>query len=207
MSTKEKHEGLSLARLIMVLGSISPLFILWAIRGTCQVQNAPCQTLSTTGQIPKESCLVPNIYFVSVCCAFIVLPNAFLLLRRWTAHKHKDAREIVVGKAEDHRDHLLVYLFAMLLPFYASNLTNWREFSATVVAVCFIVFLFWSCNLHYMNLLFAIMGYRIFTIYPPNDGNPLSGRESVVLITRRATIFSGERIHPYRLSNTVYWED
>ena len=202
MGTKQKHEGLSLARLIMVLGSISPLFILWAIRGTCQVP-APCQA----GQMQKESCLVPNLYFVIVCCAFIVLPNVFLLLRRWTARTQKDARDIIVGKAEDHRDHLLVYLFAMLLPFYATNLTNWREFSATVVAVCFIVFLFWSCNLHYMNLLFAIMGYRIFTIYPPDDGNPLSGRESVVLITRRATMFSGERIHPYRLSNTVYWED
>jgi hypothetical protein len=207
VSAMQRREGLSLARLIMVLGSISPLFILWAIRGTCQVSNAPCQVMNTSGQMPKESCLVPNLYFVIVCCALIVLPNVFLLGRRWTARKHKDAREIVVGKAEDHRDHLLVYLFAMLLPFYATNLTNWREFSATVVAVCFIVFLFWSCNLHYMNLLFAIMGYRIFTIYPPDDGNSLSGRESVVLITRRATVFQGERILSHRLSNTVYWED
>ena len=207
MSAVQKREGLSFARLIMVLGSISPLFILWAIRGTCQVPSTPCPAPNPGGQMPRESCLVPNAYFLIVCCAFILLPNAFLLFRRWTAHKHKDAREIVVGKAEDHRDHLLVYLFAMLLPFYASNLTNWREFSATGVAVCFIVFLFWSCNLHYMNLLFALMGYRIFTIYPPDDGNPLSGRESVVLITRRATIFSGGRIRPYRLSNTVYWED
>jgi hypothetical protein len=75
-----------------------------------------------------------------------------------------------------------------------------------MIAVCFIVFLFWNNNLHYMNILFAVFGYRIFTIYPPNDGNPLSGRESVVLITRRCTLFQGERIVPYRLSNSVYWE-
>jgi hypothetical protein len=71
---------------------------------------------------------------------------------------------------------------------------------------CFIVFLFWNCNLHYMNVLFAVFGYRIFTINPPDDRNPLSGRESVVLITRRTTIFPGDRITPYRLSNSVYWE-
>jgi hypothetical protein len=133
VSNTQRHEGLSLARLIMVLGSISPLFILWAIRGTCQVPTAPCPSLSATVQMQKESCLVPNIYFVSVCCAFIVLPNAFLLLRRWTAHKHRDAREIVVGKAEDHRDHLLVYLFAMLLPFYASNLATRSSWSSCVI--------------------------------------------------------------------------
>jgi hypothetical protein len=199
MSTVQRHEGLGALRLIMVLASISPLFLLWAVRGTCQDSNIPCQ-------VPKQVCLVPNQFFIAMCTLFIVLPNLLLLWRRRTARKHQDTREIVVGKAEDHRDHLLVYLFAMLLPFYATNLTSWREFSATLLAVCFIVFLFWNCNLHYMNVLFAVFGYRIFTINPPDDGNPLSGRESVVLITRRTTIFPGDRITPYRLSNSVYWE-
>jgi hypothetical protein len=199
MSVARRYEGLGLLRLIMVLASISPLFVLWAVRGTCQVSSTSCQ-------VPKETCLIPNIYFLAVCVTLILLQNFFLLLRLWRARKDNDTREITVGKAEDHRDHLLVYLFAMLLPFYASNLANWREFSATLLAVCFIVFLFWNCNLHYMNILFAVFGYRIFTIYPPDDSNPLSGRESFVLITRRSTIFQGERILPYRLSNSVYWE-
>jgi hypothetical protein len=32
------------------------------------------------------------------------------------------------------------------------------------------VFLFWHLNLHYMNLLFAALGFRVFTVYPPADG-------------------------------------
>jgi hypothetical protein len=206
MSVARKREGLGFLRFIMVLASISPLFVLWAIRGTCQPPSAPCQLSGVLSQAPKETCLLPNNYFLIVCGIFIVMPNLLLLWRLRIAKKHSDIREIIVGRAEDHRDHLLVYLFAMLLPFYATNLTSWREFSATLLAVCFIVFLFWNCNLHYMNILFAVFGYRIFTICPPDDGNPLSGRESVVLITRRATIFQGERILPYRLSNSVYWE-
>jgi hypothetical protein len=185
VTAAQKQEGLKSARLIMVLSSISPLFILWAVRG---------------------SKLIPNRYFVAACCVMVILPNSFLFLKLWTAKRHKDRREIIVGKAEDHRDHLLVYLFAMLLPFYTTSLADWREFSATLVAVCFIVFLFWNLNLHYMNVLFAVLGYRVFTIYPPQDDNPLSGKESLVLITRRATIFMGQRIIPYRLSNSVYWE-
>lgn len=206
MSVARKREGLGFLRFIMVLASIAPLFVLWAIRGTCQLSSGPCQLSSVPNQAPKETCLLPNNYFLIACGILIVVPNLLIIWRLRTAEKRSDTREIIVGRAEDHRDHLLVYLFAMLLPFYATNLTSWREFSATLLAVCFIVFLFWNCNLHYMNILFAVFGYRIFTVYPPDDGNPLSGRESVVLITRRATVFKDQKVVPYRLSNSVYWE-
>lgn len=185
MNATRNYEGLKSARLIMVLSSISPLFVLWAVRGNS---------------------LVPNLWFIAACGVMIIVPNGFLLFRLWIAEKHNDTRELVVGRAEDHRDHLLVYLFAMLLPFYGTNLNSWREFSATLIAVCFIVFLFWNLNLHYMNVVFAVLGYRIFTIYPPEGGSPLSGGESFVLITRRAAIAANQHIIPYRLSDTVLWE-
>lgn len=115
-------------------------------------------------------------------------------------------RELVVGSAEDHRDHLLVYLFAMLLPFYPIDTGTWRDFAALLSALSFVVFLFWHLNLHYMNLIFAIGGYHVFTISPPEDGNPLSGRMTQVLITPRVSLVSGEHIVAYRLSDTVYFE-
>ncbi|MDQ7088938.1 MAG: hypothetical protein Q9Q13_14260 [Acidobacteriota bacterium] len=37
-----------------------------------------------------------------------------------------------MATAEDHRDHILVYLFAMLLPFYSEDLATWRDLGATV---------------------------------------------------------------------------
>jgi len=57
-----------------------------------------------------------------------------------------------------------------------------------------------------MNVFFAMFGYRGFTIYPPRDDNPHTGKFSQVLITRRVGLLSGERIIAYRLSDTVYWE-
>lgn len=169
----------------MVLSSISPLFILWAIRGIS---------------------LVPDYWFLAFCGVMVVGPNAFLLLRIRTARTQSDKRELTIGTSDDHRDHILVYLFAMLLPFYSEDLGTWRDLSATVAALAFIVFLFWHLNLHYMNLIFAMRGLRVFTVYPPRDGNPLSGRTRFAVITRRVSLAPGDRLIAYRLSDTVYLE-
>jgi hypothetical protein len=178
-------EGLKAARFLMVLSSISPLFFLWAIRGNK---------------------LVPDCYLLPFCAAMMVFPNLFLWLRVRTAITLQDRKELEIGSAEDHRDHILVYLFAMLLPLYPIDSGTWREFAALVSALAFIVFLFWHLNLHYMNLLFAIFGYRVFTISTPKDNNPLSGRITWALLTPRVSLVPGERLIAYRLSDTVYFE-
>lgn len=185
VTSAPRSEGLKSARLLMVLSSISPLFILWAIRG---------------------SSLFCDRYFLSVCAFLVIVPNLFLWLRITTAKKLRETTEIVVGTADDHRDHLLVYLFAMLLPFYVVDLGKPRDFAAHVAALLFIIFLLWHLNLHYMNIVFAIFGYRVFTINPVADNNPLSGKTSFVLITRRAVIAPKEELTVYRISDTVFLE-
>lgn len=179
------QEGLRAARLLMVLSSISPLFILWAIRGNS---------------------LIPDGYFIAFCGLMVVVPNAFLWLRITTAKKQRDKRELTVGRADDHRSHILSYLFAMLLPFYSADLGSWRHLGASFAALAFIVFLFWHLNLHYMNLLFAARGYRVFTVHPLVDGSALTGKSTFVMITRRIRLASGDQLTAYRLSNTVYLE-
>ena len=94
----------------------------------------------------------------------------------------------------------------MLLPFYFADLATWRSFSATLIALAFIIFLFWHLNLHYMNIIFAIFGYRVFTVYPLEENNPFSGKIAFVVITKRANLSKGERLIVYRISNTVYLE-
>ena len=127
-------EGLRFLRFVMVLSSISPLFVLWAIRGTE---------------------LIPDLYFIAGCVALSVVPTLVLLVREAIARKQNDTRLLVVGRVEDNRGHVLVYLFAILLPFYRQDIDTWREFSALLAALLFIVFLFWHLNFHYMNILFA----------------------------------------------------
>jgi hypothetical protein len=184
-SSVQANQGLKAARLLMVLSSVSPLFLLWAIRGNS---------------------LISDWWFISGCALMFVVPNGFLLLRIRTAKRMQERRELSIGSAEDHRDHLLVYLFAMLLPFYSVNISTWREVIAALAAVAFVVFLFWHLNLHYMNLFFAIRGYRVFTLFPSTEANPVSGKDTYVLLTKRVSVEGADRITAYRLSDTVYLE-
>jgi hypothetical protein len=178
-------EGLAVARLLMVLSSTSPLFILLAIRGNN---------------------FVPDRYLLPFAAAMVLLPTFFLWLRIRTAVNSDDKKILTIGEAEDHRDHLLVYLFSMLIPFYPIEIATWRDLIALSTALCFIIFLFWHLNLHYMNLLFALAGFRIFTVIPPANQSSASGRHSFVLITRRTALSESEELTAYRLSDTVYVE-
>ncbi len=178
-------EGLKLARLIMVLSSMSPLFFLWSIRGTN---------------------LIPDLYFVTGCLVMAIFPTGFLLLRELIAKRQNDTRLLVVGRTEDHRGHVLVYLFAILLPFYRQNVDAWRDFFALLAALVFIVFLFWHLNYHYMNIVFALRGYRVLNVLSPDGSSAQPSMVNFALITRRSNVQPDEKLVAYRLSNTVYLE-
>jgi hypothetical protein len=183
MTSNHPSEGLKVVRSMMVLSSLSPLFFLWAVRGL--------------------SCLEDRWLWLA-CALLIIGPNFVLLWRIRAAKLRNDVRMLTIGEAEDHRGDLLVYLFAMLIPLYDVNLSSPRDASAALVALLFIVFLFWHLHLHYMNVLFAVRSYRVFTITPAKTD--LATREPFVLLTKRVTLQAGEKVQAYRLSNTVFFE-
>lgn len=179
----KNQEGLKLLRFILVLSSFSPLFILWAVRGVA---------------------FLPDKYFVPVCLFLAIFPTIVLFVRIRIAKKHQDTIRLTIGTTEDHRRHVLVYLFAMLLPFYMQEVDSWRELSALILALVFILFLFWHLNLHYINILFSIRGYRVFKVYPPKTENPYANSDSYILITRFESLQSEQELIGIRLSNSVY---
>ena len=177
-------EAFQFMRLVMVLSSMAPLFLLWAVRG---------------------SSLIPNYYFIPGCLLIATVPTLLLLLRIRIAKSTNDCQVKSVYRADDHKDHILVYLFATLLPFYTADLQSYREFGATVLALAFILFLFWHLNMHYMNLLFALQGYRVFTVTPDSQ-DMHSGKAAFVILAKRTALVEGQKIETYRLSDTVFIE-
>ena len=172
-------------RFLLVLSSLAPLFLLWAIKGVR---------------------LIPDYYFISVSLALAILPTLVLFLREWLSRKQRHLKTLTIGKSEDQRNHILVYLFAILLPFYRQDIGSWRELIAVIVALLFIVFLFWYLNLHYMNILFAARRYHIFAVYPSEQDTSYARRRGYVLITRRSNLTVGESIVAFRLANDLYME-
>ena len=177
------NRGLPTARLLMVV-SLAPLFLLWAIRG------AP----------PISDC-----YWTTTCLALAVIPNLALLWRWRAAKNSNDHRILVVATSRDQSEHLLVYLFAMSLPLYSVNLGNERELLAVAAAFVFIVFLFWHMNLHYMNIAFAVLGFRVYTVEMAGRlGAP--GNSVILLSKRTAPPPAGASIDGLRISDTVFVE-
>ncbi len=178
-------EGLPVARLLMVLSSLAPLFILWAIRGNK---------------------IIPDTYFIGICMLMAIIPTTVLFWRIYVATKDREIRELPIGEFEDNRGHVFLYLFTILLPFYSEESASYRDLAAMIVALAFIVFIFWRFNLYYMNIIFAVLKYQIFMVSLPRDYNIHSGKENIILITHHRYLRANDRLHVYRLSNTVYLE-
>ena len=178
-------EQLRVLRLCMVMVSFAPLFLLVAIRGNN---------------------VAADKWMWLICSLLIVIPSAFLVWRMLLVWRSDTSDEIVVGEAEDSRSHVLGYLFATMLPFYRSSIDQWRDLIALAVALSFILLLFWCLRWHYVNWLLLVLGYRVYTVTPPDDPGRLGRRTPLVVITRRARPLAGDRFRAKRVSDTVYWE-
>lgn len=169
---------MDLIRFLLVLGCLSPLFILWAIRGI--------------GVISFE------IYF-PLFMLLATMPSAYLAFRVWQAMRMNDRKRIVVHSVTDNREHLLIYIFAMLIPLYDANVTTTNDLFAVICALLFVIFIFGHMHLYYMNFWFAFFGYRVLTV----KADPSKGDFSIqhVLITRRDHLPENLEITPLRITD------
>ena len=169
----------------MVLSSIAPLFILWGIRGID---------------------LLPWWCVALAAFSLAILPTVGLIAREAIAVRDGDTAVLAIGAAEDRRGDIIAYLLALLLPFYRDAIDSWREFGAMAAALVVIVVLFYRLSYHYINLLFAIRGYRVFMVHPPLGDSDYGSVQSFTLITQRGGLRPNDKILAYRLSDTVYIE-
>lgn len=182
---RRSREYLRVYRCLMVLSSIAPLFVLWGISG---IDLFPWWCVA----IPAFS--------------LAVLPTIGLFAREKIAVRDGDTAVLTIGTSEDRRGDIIAYLLALLLPFYREAIDSWPEFVAMAVALIVIVFLFYRLNFHYINLVFAIRGYRVFMVHPPPGDSDYGSVQSVTLITQRGGLRPNDKIVAYRISDTVYIE-
>lgn len=95
----------------------------------------------------------------------------------------------------------------MLIPLFDANLGGIRDTVAVAFALLFVMFLFWHMRLHYMNLIFAICGYKIFTVEAKigtTDADRKQARlANFVVISRRHDLPEGAPLTGYRLGGNV----
>lgn len=176
-------DSLGVVRMLLVWSSLSPVFLLWAMRGTSAI---------------------PDKYFVPACLVMFSAPSALLVAFWKIARKSQNVRTIDVANCENPKDHLLTYLFTMLIPLYQTSLGGARDFAAAATALLLVMFLFWHLRIHYMNFSFALFGYRIFTVETqPKSSAGGAHAATYAIISRRTVIPTGKPLTGYRLGGRV----
>lgn len=172
------EEGLPFVKFMMLLSSMAPLFLLIGIRGM--------------DKIISDKHLWIAVSFL------LVIP--FLILK-WRIHrtiKSNDTYMLDISETKNNKEYLFTYLFTVLLPLYSITIENNREFIAITFAICFIIFVLWNMNLHFVNIFFAFQGYHVYTIETFN---------SAILLTTRTSIPKDiKELKVHRLSNSVFIE-
>lgn len=173
---------MSAVRFLLIWSSLSPVFLLWALRGTAAV---------------------PDKIFVPICLALFLVPSVVLWLL-WRRNVHiENTRTIEIRSAQDPKDHLLTYLFAMLLPLWQAGLGTPRDLYASFAALLLIIFVFWHMGLHYMNVLFAVRGYRVYTVQAGAEGDNQKLLTYAVISKRSHIPVGGAVLTGYRLGGNV----
>jgi hypothetical protein len=171
-------EGLPVVKLMMLLSSLAPLFILIGIRGMDKLINY-------------------NLLWI-IIGLILIIPFTILLLRIQAAKKSDDKFNVNVQQSKLNKEYLFTYLFTVLLPLYSVTVTSEKELIAIFFAILFVIFVLWNLNLHFINIFFAAKGYKVYTL--PNQ-------DSAILLSIRNNIPEDIiSITAHRLSNSVFIE-
>ena len=180
----KQREGLPFVKFMMLLSSMAPLFLLVGIRGV-QIKSGETLLISS-----KQT-------WVVIAC-LIIIPYLILKIRIYFSRKSSDVYPLNVQHSTLNKEYLFTYLFTVLLPLYSVNISSIDELYAVVCAITIVVFVLWNLNMHFINMFFALSGYRVFTL-PGQNG-------AILLSTRQSIPQDLSEIIAHRISNSVFIE-
>ncbi len=128
----------------MLLSSMAPLFLLIGLKGLNNV--------------------ISDEILWKVVAVLIVLPLIVIGIRIGIAKERQDTFKINVEHVQSNKEYLFTFFFVVLLPIYGIQIETPREFYTMIFAICVMIFILWNVNLHFTNIFFALLGYRVYTV-------------------------------------------
>ena len=174
-----RNEGVPLVKFMMLVSSMSPLFILISLRGI-------------------DAKVISDWHLIITVLVLVILPYLILILRIKSARSNRDIATINVSSSTNNKDYLFTYLFTVLLPLYSFTITSNRDAIALLFALIVVLFVLWNMNLHFINIFFACQGYKVYT---------LDSFDGAILLSARHNLPTNlSEITAHRLSNSVFIE-
>ncbi|RZK13216.1 MAG: hypothetical protein EOO46_00295 [Flavobacterium sp.] len=175
----QQKEGLPVIKMMMLLSSMAPLFLLIGLRG-----------------IDKK--IVCDEFLWIGISILVVIPLLFTCIRIFSAKRSKDILNVDITQSSNNKDYLFTYLFTVLLPLYSFTIASDRDAFALLFALLVVIFVLWNMNLHFINFFFAMQGYKVYT---------LDSVEGAILLSTRHTLpKKKDLLSVHRLSNSVFIE-
>lgn len=175
----QRKEGVPFVKFMMLVGSMAPLFLLIGLRGI-------------------DAKIISDKSLWIIIAINVVLPFLFLYARIQSAVKSKNVINVDISNNSNNKDYLFTYLFTVLLPMYSFTITNCRDALALVFALIVVLFVLWNMNLHFINIFFALQGYKVYTL------NNVDG--AILLSTRHNLQAKTNNLNVHRISNSVFIE-
>ncbi|MFM2041967.1 MAG: hypothetical protein RLY86_543 [Pseudomonadota bacterium] len=171
-------------RILLSLASLSPLFLLWGIKGTEYV---------------------PDVYWITLMFVLIVVPNALLSYHvLWVKEIYHEMESVRVEKIYKRDDYLSLYFFSVIMPAFALDIDKPREVAASVVAVFILVFFYYKLKLYTVIPVFIMLGYMIYEIELIEQSGVGSSKKltrvHAFVISRRFHIDILKPINGYRIT-------
>lgn len=179
------REGFWWLRFVLVLGSLSPIFIVWALR---------------------QEDLVPFRLRVGLAVASVIIPNGLLWLRYRSAKATGLAgsfEKLKVLRLTDRREHLISYLFPIVLSLLTVDVKTWNQLASFLFVLFLTGVIFWHLQLTYVNVWLALVGFRAVQVEREQTagGKPLL---PIILLTRHRRLKENDEIRAVRITNSLF---
>jgi hypothetical protein len=166
----EGKRRLGFFRLMLILSSFSPLWLIWWARGL-----PPFPAVVMAGHSFAGSTVA------SVAVVLLSLLPTGLVAWRW--HRATKKRQFItytLHSVEDGRGQIFEYLLAVLLTMFFVDIGTPRALGAALAAFSLIVWVFAHMDLHHANLLVGLRRYRIYLCHL--DGH---NRRPIIVLARQ----------------------
>lgn len=148
----------------MLIGSMLPLFILLAIKGS------NFRTLEYNYYFSNTFWWLAGLPYLLYAFRLLFLPREGVIQRK------VEDRSCIL----DCRDKYSSYILSIVLPICQSELNDYSDFKLFISILFFIIIVFYCFNLYYLNIVFYFFGYKLHEITPVNDEF-----ETFILITKK----------------------
>lgn len=147
----EEERGLKFLRFSLLISSISPVFILLAIKGI---------------SLPND--MWNNVFRISL---FLIAILSFvpLAIRYNEARKESPIDKNVSSNIKPCTEEYSTYIISIALPLCQNDISNTNDLIYCIAMLSIVIFIFYIFNLYYLNIFFYMFNYRLYKIINENE--------------------------------------